>query len=216
MVRLMSGELIRAVVRVGDGRGFVVEDKLKKRMIITAAHCLPHLPEAASFLSGCERTYTGLIGPLVADDSPVSAECVFVDPVADIAVLGPPDNQELRDEEDAYQNLVAECDVLDVTDVQEASARMLSLAGDWFDCRVEAVMDGVAYWITGAVKPIEGGMSGSPILLPNGAAVGVVCMAGEDAGSDSLHGPNPRLASHLPGWLLGQLGLHLFLPQSVG
>jgi hypothetical protein len=84
---------------------------------------------------------------------------------------------------------------------------MMSLTGDWFDCRVMAIRDG-AYWITDVAKPIEGGMSGSPILLPSGSAIGVVCTAAEGAGGGAeMHGPTARLASHLPGWLLGQLRL---------
>ena len=34
----------RAVIAVGDGRGFVVEGRGEKLCVITAAHCLPHLP----------------------------------------------------------------------------------------------------------------------------------------------------------------------------
>jgi len=40
---------------------------------------------------------------------------------------------------------------------------------------------------------VEGGMSGSPILMENGCAIGVV-----STGS----GPEPRLMRCLPGWLL--------------
>jgi hypothetical protein len=38
----------RAVIAVGIGRGFVVEGRREKLCVITAAHCLPHLP--AEFL----------------------------------------------------------------------------------------------------------------------------------------------------------------------
>jgi hypothetical protein len=37
----------------------------------------------------------------------VWCECLFADPVADVAVLGAPDNQELSDQADAYEALVA-------------------------------------------------------------------------------------------------------------
>lgn len=37
--------LAQAVIRVGDGRGFMVE-RQRQRFVLTAAHCLPRLPPA--------------------------------------------------------------------------------------------------------------------------------------------------------------------------
>src|SRR5215471_9157363 len=76
-------EATRAVLRVGEGRGFVVEHKLKlgtERLVITAAHCLPHFTPRNAFAYTEERTYKALLGPLGADAT-VWAECLFVDPV---------------------------------------------------------------------------------------------------------------------------------------
>jgi hypothetical protein len=66
------------------------------RLVVTAAHCLPHFPpcHGASYLE--ERTYGKLLGPL-GDKPTVWAECLCADPIADIAVLGSPDNQALFD-----------------------------------------------------------------------------------------------------------------------
>jgi hypothetical protein len=59
----MDEDQVRAaVITVGEGRGFVVEGW--DRYVITAAHCLPHLPPPASFLGANERTYKALLGPL--------------------------------------------------------------------------------------------------------------------------------------------------------
>ncbi len=92
-------EATRSILKVGDGRGFVVNGE-RDRLVITAAHCLPRFPpcHAASYLE--ERTYAALLGVLGRKKPTVWAECLFVDPVADIAVLGPPDDQELSDEYD--------------------------------------------------------------------------------------------------------------------
>lgn len=99
-------ELTKAIVAVGKpgegGRGFVVEID-RQRLVITAAHCLPPLsrkrrlplPHLVSFPD--ERTYRALLGPLEAKPT-VSAECLFLDPIADIAVLGAPDEQHLAAE----------------------------------------------------------------------------------------------------------------------
>lgn len=104
---------ISSIVTVGDGRGFVVEASIVQLMhdfktrewrslkrsqsyIITAAHCLPHLPpcHGASYVQ--ERTYPNLVGPL-GEAPTVAVECLFVNPVADIAVLGKPDDVGLAD-----------------------------------------------------------------------------------------------------------------------
>src|ERR1700741_2496788 len=80
--------LTAGVITAGSGRGFVVEDA-GERLVITAAHCLPFLPPAQSFLGPKECSY----GPLLASlrDWPrASAVCRFVTPIADIAVLGSP------------------------------------------------------------------------------------------------------------------------------
>jgi hypothetical protein len=53
-----------AIIRVGDGRGFVVMQQRYlggvERVIITAAHCLPHHPARGVE----EETYPRLLGPL--------------------------------------------------------------------------------------------------------------------------------------------------------
>ena len=102
----------------------------------------------------------------------VAAECLFVDPVSDLAVLGPPDNQVFDEESDDYDALVEDIEPLAVSaaitdrDVEQR-AWMLSLAGDWFPCKVKH--HGGPWWPADCAQPIEGGMSGSPILDDAGA-----------------------------------------------
>src|SRR5689334_2769291 len=70
-----------SVVRVGEGRGFIVEarDCRVGRLVVTAAHCLPYLPPAHPSSYTEERTYGELLGSL--DEAPtLAAECIFVDP----------------------------------------------------------------------------------------------------------------------------------------
>jgi len=124
-----------AVLRVGDGRGFVVERRFGRgtdRIIIAAAHCLPvcrHLrapvgaatPHPARYLK--EATYQDLLGPLGAKPT-VWAHCLFVDPVADIAVLCQPDNQELCDEAEAYDALIESMQPLRLLARQQWASRL--------------------------------------------------------------------------------------------
>jgi hypothetical protein len=90
-----------AIVKVGDGRGFIVDSGHEHR-IITAAHCLPHLPppHGGSYLD--ERVYKNLISRLGSKRKKVCAQCIFADPVADLAVFDMPDNQALWQEADDY------------------------------------------------------------------------------------------------------------------
>jgi hypothetical protein len=62
--------MTNAVIRVGDGRGFIVKDEGEarlerdKRIVVTAAHCLPFVPPCDGFNVSEGRTYEELLGPL--------------------------------------------------------------------------------------------------------------------------------------------------------
>jgi hypothetical protein len=194
--------LTASVIRVGEGCGFVVENAERRArtgfggdsVVITAAHCLPRFPPCASISYYTERTYQALLGP-IGQDSTVWVECLFVDPISDIAVLGPPNDQELYDQCDAYEALMEASGSLPIDDApMSGSAWLLSLRGEWFRCNVQH--DSGPLWITKAAEGIVGGMSGSPILADDGSAIGVLCTGHEEG--DSMHGPNPRLLYHLP------------------
>jgi Trypsin-like peptidase domain len=214
----------RSVVRVGDGRGFVVETEQDDRLIISAGHCLPNLPPSHGASDISERTYAKLVGPLGAEPT-VWVECVFVNPVDDLAVLASPDNQALWEEAEQYDALLAGTQPISIGSLTfdrervsrlghsfpappkaQSGAYMLSLEGEWISCRVTS--RGRALWLDDATQPIQAGMSGSPVISPDGAAIGVVCTS---ASTTEDHrgmggGPNPELAAQLPGWLLRALG----------
>ena len=189
--RLKSG-----VITVGSARGFVVE-AAGERLVITAAHCLPFLPPAQSFFGPKERTYGPLLSPL-GDEPRAWAVCRFVDPIADIAVLGSPDNPHADD----YKALMGTATALSFGDHVRhpvnfwAPARLLSLDGRWFSCTIRHF--GGPLWITHAAERVLGGMSGSPIVAISGTAIGVVCTTT----SPREGGPNALLSDNLPGWLL--------------
>jgi hypothetical protein len=182
----------RAVLRVGGGRGFVVERRRHtgsgvERIVITAAHCLRELPPPGF---ADEYLYRGLLGPLRGKRT-VWAECLFVDPVADIAVLGSPDNQMLSNQAAAYDRLIDGMEALQVTEAPAQGERLL-MSGD-AKIRVPTPGSGGAYvlslggrvlegivsrsarWLSfRSVDPIKAGMSGSPILSPTGEAIGLI------------------------------------------
>jgi hypothetical protein len=55
----------------------------------------------------------------LGDKPTVWAECLFADPIADIAVLGSPDNQALFDEAGAYEALVESTSPIKIAEVPE-------------------------------------------------------------------------------------------------
>ena len=191
--------LMDKVIRVGDGRGFVVEGS-DRSLVITASHCLPHLPPRHPAAHMHERMHRNLLGRL-GSELPVWTEVLFVDPVADIAVLGEPDGQKLFDECETYNELMPDTPLQMASAPETTTAWLLSLEGEWFECEVWHHLEG-PFWIRNAAQPIVGGMSGSPILNDDGAAIGALC-TGRETTRDG--GPNPCLAAHLPGWLAGKL-----------
>jgi hypothetical protein len=206
MNRSTRTKATRAVLTVGHGRalgrGFVVECDFNghpTRIVITAAHCLPRLPSSPSGLDQWGWTYEALLGPLGKASPKVWAECIFVDLVSDIAVLGQPDSQELAAEAEAYYALVDAMTPLPIADAPEdGPAWLLSLDGKWNRCR--ARHSNGPLWITEALAYIKGGMSGSPIITKDGAAIGIVSIGGGTGDRDrhTRGGPNPHLAYHLP------------------
>jgi hypothetical protein len=192
-----------AVVRVGGGRGFVVERR-RERVIITAAHCLPKLPPPHPAMYLHERTYKALLAPLGAEPA-VWAECLFVDPVGDIAVLGCPDDQELHEQAEAYKHLVGRTTPLTIADAPKqgretlspeygsctvatpgkGQAQLLSLDGKWID-RPVLRRNG---WLSVESGALVSGMSGSPIVM-DGKAI-ALC---------SVTDQNPVLRDCLPAW----------------
>ena len=189
--------LTAGVITAGSGRGFVVEGS-GERLVITAAHCLPFLPPAQSFFGPRERTYGPLLAPLGSEPR-ACVVCRFVDPIADIAVLGSPDSSHA----DEYKALMETATALSISGALRnpvnfwLPARLLSLDGRrWFSCTIRHF--GGPLWITHAAESIRSEMSGSPIVTEIGTAIGVVCTAA----APWEGGPNPRLTHNLPGWLL--------------
>lgn len=210
-----------AVIKVGDGRGFLIQHRTKlprlppslrsakfkplrfreDRLIVTAAHCLPHLPPAHASSYIGDRTYKRLLGTLDGNKRDVWAVCWFVDPVADIAVLGSPEDPEDEGLADAYYDLTNDAFPLDIGKASNGGGWVLSLENQWVSTTLE---------LRPALRidATQPGMSGSPILNRKGLAVGVVAIGAETIGksgerTNERAGPQPVLLRNLPGWLIG-------------
>lgn len=170
MSKMNARKAKSAVVSVGDGRGFVVNGRKHlngppDRLVVTAAHCLPSLPPCHGASYSAERTYKALLAALGRKPA-VFAECLFADPISDIAVLGSPGDLELSDQADAYEALMESVTPRPIADAPEqGQGWLLSLDGTWFRCSVayNKRLDGPLV-ISNTEQPIVFGMSGSPVL----------------------------------------------------
>lgn len=190
-----------AVITVGQGRGFLVKTLDDRVLVVTAAHCLPKLPpaHAASFTQ--DRTYFEFLAPLSTDRPSVAAECVFVDPVADVAVLSAVDGQAIPDEDEAYEQLIEGRPTIELAAVtKRAPAYVLTLEGRWKPCVAEPPRrPGWTRHLTLIGAYTVGGMSGSPIINRDGRAIGVVVVGSLINGSpDEREHGQPALMGVLP------------------
>jgi hypothetical protein len=190
------------VVKVGDGRGFVFKH-VGKRVIITAAHCLPRRPRAIAVDDIRRRTYR-VLGDLHGE-ARVAAECLFVNPIADIAVLGSP-AQEFYKQARAYDSFVEDRPALRIGQATNGDGWVLSLDGKWIATRLEVSPGFRRSFLE--IDATVAGQSGSPILNSTGRAVGVVVIGCETIDRKTGTKTNDRadfqviLTDSLPGWLL--------------
>ena len=205
-MRIRAIEPKGTVITVGEGRGFVVEHR-GEHLVVTASHCLPWLPSGFGIAYSEEHVYRNMLGPLGSAPT-VACECLFINPIADVAVVGVPDTQTYSDEADGYRALLEYATPFRITEAPEkARGFLLSLEGEWFGCQVQWMksIDG-PLWLSKLAQSIEGGMSGSPIVSENGNAIGIVATSvmekGKDAATDEFGASNPRLTRDLPLWLL--------------
>jgi hypothetical protein len=135
------------------------------------------------------------------------AECVFVDPIRDVAVLQAPDGQAgLYNECLAYERFVEDRPTLRLAAImRQARAWLLTLDERWEECTVQ--VGGGGRMVTLVNVNFVGGMSGSPIVIGVGRVVGIASVGSESAGRvqpREQHG-QPSLVATLPGWLLAEL-----------
>ncbi len=203
------------VVKVGDGRGFVVHHRFKHpefgakaiAVVVTAAHCLPKLPPAHPGAYLEERTFPKLLATLDGRMRDIWAECLFVDPIADVAVLGVPDTQEFGEMAEGFEALT-DGPKLHIAEPEGYEGWMLSLEGEWVSTDLE-IHYGTS-WRGLSTGPTTPGQSGSPILNSSGRAIGLVSLGRGTIDANGQHkseraGPQPILRDSLPAWMLKQV-----------
>jgi hypothetical protein len=159
---LPSNELQRrlraGVVRVAQRRGFVF-DINEQCYVITAAHCLPRFPSPNS---GWGSIFKDLLGPLGCNRPTTWAECIFVDPIADTAVLTKPDSRAIYGQADAYDELIDSTEPFRLGPFEAGSnVHMLGL-DDTTLITGEAERCGTTLLVRNCDGYVQDGMSGSP------------------------------------------------------
>jgi hypothetical protein len=202
-----------AVVKVGDGRGFIIGSD-KGRFVVTAAHCLPRSRYPSPHLANGvdELTIPRIMGPLGSKRA-IWAELCVLSLTDDLAVFTGPDGQEHSDRHHDYEQFTAtaipvgEPPPIDPScewgGVPGAPAWVLSLDCSWLPCTVY----GNSRFLTVRGAKIRRGMSGSPIVDAAGAAIGLISTSSEEDHNINVH---PCLAGCLPRWL----SILISVPQS--
>ncbi|MGA8306985.1 MAG: hypothetical protein WB723_15015 [Candidatus Acidiferrales bacterium] len=119
-----------------------------------------------------------------------------------------PDNEGFGDEADSHSSLTDSASFLRIGNAKSGRGWVLDLDGRWISMTLEVsnTVDGSSLWIDSA----EPGMSGSPILINDGTAVGIVAVGAETVSANGeiraeQSGPQPVLMRNLPGWLITPL-----------
>ena len=140
-----------AVVRVGDGRGFIVSAGEYDRYVVTAAHCIPHtrFPRPHLANSTNELTFPKFIGPLgsARKARTIWGELCVTNLNDDVAVFQEPDGQDLHDEWTKYEKFTKAAvrigrppspPISWKDDPALMDAFVLSLDGEWQSCAVQS------------------------------------------------------------------------------
>ena len=181
----------------GQGQGVLVEGGF----VFTAAHCVDFSLDGGMALGDhCIQIVD------TTDGAQLFLSVLAVEPVSDLAVLGPPDCQAAPDEYDEFKRVYDQTPSLSL-DVREHEVKMLfdihifTHKKTWLDGKAMLTWPGANLISVNTNEPIEGGTSGGPIVNEHGELVAVVSHTSNVAGSDT----QPNLCRALPVWILSQI-----------
>ena len=169
--------------------------------ILTAAHCVNYRVEGAMALGDLflERVKTPM-GELVAT-------VVAVEPVADIAVLGPPDDQMLFHEAQEYEQFCEQTKPVALCGRRKGyygkiPVHILSPSLKWIAGTANVVRPGRPTSFVSAAREVRSGASGGPIIDDAAALVGLTSIFSVPARPGGANdGPAPRPRFALPSWV---------------
>lgn len=184
-----------------QGQGVLVEGGF----VLTAAHCIDWDTSGGMTLDSHR-----LVDVRPKGGAEFKMDVLAVEPVADIAVLGPADGQEFPGDEAAFEDFCESTEGVPISEddlvVREPiPVAILSHREAWIAAR--AVRNGGATGLPfatvclNAEASIEGGTSGGPVIDANGLLLGVVSAAFGGSLDSTKNGIIPRPHLALPAWI---------------
>lgn len=172
--------------------------------ILTAAHCIPRSSEAELWFDDV------VTAEFRSRDCVSKAQVLAIEPVADIAILGPSGNPKAIEEYEAWyddQEPLLICERNWIT-FQEFSIWLYTHLGTWIGGRAKFCAEGTAKLFAVTDEQVMGGTSGGPIVDETGTLVGLVSVAADKADDDledepAGMAPFPSLA--LPRWAVAKI-----------
>lgn len=199
-LKSIQADVEKAVVTItrNNGRGVFINDNL----VITAAHCIRFECNGAMALGDrfIEEIKT-------AEGKLVKLEPFAVEPVSDIAILGPLDDEDYLEEVENFEMFCeetkpvsmcrSEFEVGKEVPIYIYSKERTWVTGTATQCRKDAE----TLWLQ-ADQPISGGASGGPVINESGELVSIVSAFSEDCLNGSkYYGRNPFPQLALPVWV---------------
>lgn len=193
------------IIRRG-GQGVVVRGGL----ILTAAHCVEFTCVGYMALGDY------YIEEIETSSGILKAAPLAVEPVKDIAVLGPPDEQAFCEEAEAYEEWHKNIEPIPLCfrqyeRFQKLDAYIFTHEGTWIKGKATHCGEDKSAFVFDSIDPVKGGTSGGPIVNEYGELLGVVstgsetpiAMSKEELGEyNDFH---PRASIALPVWVIRRI-----------
>jgi len=175
------------------GQGILIKNK----MILTASHCVNYS------LSGEMMLGNYYVENISTRSGNLVVSPVCIEPIKDIAILGPVDSQELHNEYRLYDEFCGNTFPVKVCRSKIEVGKKFNIfiythKKKWITGKAKlSFPDSPVLWIE-VDEQIKGGTSGSAIVNEKGEIVGIVTNASESEKSDGM-APRPLLT--LPVWI---------------
>ena len=185
-----------------DGRGVIVPGNY----IVTAAHCIGWTAEGLMAIDGRGESPE----PVSWHGRDLWADVYAIEPVADIAILGPPDAQTFPEEWDVFMEVFDAVSPVPLATAplevwREFPAFILSHDKGWIEGKAKACREGAHRLMLKAAEKIERGTSGSPVVDESGRLLGVISCSDNPVGPQEATGLMPFAHRALPRWVVDDI-----------
>jgi len=182
------------------GRGVLVQGNL----IITAAHCIEFSVKGEMALGEYfTETIKTSHGDLIV--SPIALE-----PLSDIAVLGPIDGQEMPEEAEKFELFCEAVNRVIISSrefdlFEQIPVFIFNHHNTWVKGTVMKCKNNASTLVLESDEAIEGGTSGSPIVDESGELVGIASHATIAKPGEGSNGSIPYVKQALPVWVIREI-----------